>query len=214
MEFTVACTATSGVIGILIRASGLFAGEEFTPRLDQSAWPNWGQDVFLTPGSRYYLAGIPAGDHVISLASTFRCSVDTRSQAVHVTAGGPVRDTVEVDFSVTCSRSAITLGTLRISAPTTGPLPPSTRYSVWYSTGLWDDLGAEWTLLDTLAPNGTLVAKVPASGSRVNLLDYVLDLRDLPANCSARGGTPDPQNGFLVAPRDTLDLVFTVTCAP
>lgn len=74
---------------------------------------------------------------------------------------------------------------------------------------------SEWTLLDSVAPNGTLIARVLASGSAEGLFDYGFELRDLPARCSVRGPTPpDPRSGFPVAPRDTLDLVFTVTCAP
>ena len=49
-----------------------------------------------------YMAPVPPGDHIVSLIAPAPCSVNTGPQSVTVTRGSLTRDTVEVDFSVTC----------------------------------------------------------------------------------------------------------------
>ena len=95
IDFAAACTATSGVIGVIISGSGLGAVHEAT--VDGVT------RLAVGPGDRSYLGAVTAGDHVVSLSPAATCSVDTDQQSVTVTAGSLVRDTVEVTFSVTCA---------------------------------------------------------------------------------------------------------------
>jgi hypothetical protein len=96
VEFAVACTATSGVVGVVASTSGFVAGVLYQANVDGTVpFP-------VTPGAPAYLAGVSAGNHVISLGAPANCSVKTEPQAVTVTAGSLLRDTVEVTFSVTC----------------------------------------------------------------------------------------------------------------
>jgi hypothetical protein len=192
VEFVVVCTAGSGVIGVVVEASGTNVNGEYEAMVD-GASPF---TVLLTkPG---YLAAVAAGDHVVSLVAPVNCSVETDPQPVTVTVGALIRDTVEVTFSVICQQG---FGTLRITVPTTGQLP-NERYLVWYC-----DAASYPTMCGVagrVAPNDTLVARLPAAD-----FERFLHLRNIPARC--RGGDPV---GFTLAVGDTLDFAFPVTCSP
>ena len=78
------------------------------------------RSFFVGPSEPAYLTAVPAGDHVVSLVAPANCSVETDPQSVTVTAGGLIRDTVEVTFSVTCvPRSRDATG----QRSTTGSIP-------------------------------------------------------------------------------------------
>jgi hypothetical protein len=209
VAFDVSCsaTATSGVVGILIEASGPIVHEGFELLLD-------GVPFTFMPGLRQYLTDVPAGDHVISLLDTPHCSVETEAQPASVTAG----DTVQVDFSARCSLPQDSSGTVRVSTPTTGRTPPSTRYTLRYAVaGYWDYGSGAWTFLGTVDPDGTLVSELAASGAAgggVWWYEFALD--GVPANCSVRRSSPTPSHplGYTITAGDTLDLVFAVTCPP
>ena len=83
-----------------------------------------------------YVGAVAAGDHVVSLDAPHNCQVENSPQSVSVTTGGLVRDTVEARFAVTCGTES---WNVQITAPTTGVVPPSTRYRVIHETfGYWD----------------------------------------------------------------------------
>jgi hypothetical protein len=199
VELAVVCTATSGVIGVVVSASGTNVSGVYQAVVD-------GGSLILSVqlGRPTYLPAIPGGDHVVSLVAPTNCSVETDPQSVTLTVGGLIRDTVEVTFLVTCtSRST---ATLRITAPTTGRIPAG-DYSVWICDAReyycrYGGFGS-WRL-GALAPNGSLAAE-PAPG------DYVVRLRDVPARCSLlndNGRFADVQAGR------TANVEFTVTCSP
>ena len=190
IEFGVICTATSGVIGVVISGSG--AGAVLEATVD-------GATPFpVGLGGPAYLGGVPAGDHVVSLSVPAGCSGETGSQSVTVTAGSLIRDTVEVTFSVAC------VATLRITAPTTGTIPQD-KYSVWLcGRDPYYCIYGGQTRLGRLAPNGILLAEVGPNIRR-------LYLTDLPSNC--RVGVPNPTHEFTLAPGDTLDIAFPVKCS-
>jgi hypothetical protein len=204
IEFAVVCTATSGVIGVVIEASGSSVTGTFEAMLD-------GAGLFLVrPGGPHYLADVSAGDHLVSLVYPANCSAETSPQSVTVTVGGLIRDTVEVDFSVTCELRPGPSGIVRITAPTTGQMPGSTGYEVWYeSFGYWD-YGGTPALLGVLAPNDTLVAELPVS--EVIHYWYRFELKGVPANCSIGDPHPYPAPGFTITYGDTLNIEFPVTC--
>ena len=94
LDFAVVCTATSGVIGVILSGTGV--GSVYEATVD-------GATPFpVGPAVQAYLDAVPAGDHVVSLSAPATCSVETAAQSVTVTAGSLVRDTVEATFSVSC----------------------------------------------------------------------------------------------------------------
>jgi hypothetical protein len=210
IEVAVVCTATTGVIGILLEASGTDVNGVLGAMVD-------GAEPFIVgPGAPAYLTGVSGGDHVVSLVGPANCSVETDPQSVTVIVGQLIRDTVEVDFSVTCAARG-TSGTVRITAPTTGPIPSSTRYHISHeSFGYWD-YGGTSTFLGVLAPNDTLVAELPVSNefSGADPYWYSFELRGIPANCSVQDDPhPYPLPGFTITFGDTLDIEYPVACSP
>src|SRR4029077_717490 len=112
-------------------------------------------------------------------------------------------DTTRVQFSVTCEAPpAVTLGALRILVHTTGAIPSSARYQVWYEHyGAWDYGGGPLTELGELAPNDTLVVELPASpGSGADPYWYEFSLKGIPSNCNAYGARSK------ITAADTLDV--------
>jgi hypothetical protein len=194
VEFAVACTATSGVIGVVISGG---------PAPTLEATMDGVTRFPVGPSGRGYLTGVPAGDHVVSLGGPPNCSVETGAQSVTVTAGTLVRDTVEVTFSVTCVTG------VRVAAPTIGPIPQD-DYSVWLC---YDSYSCRYKfparLLGHLAPNDTLTAEV-------NPGTYWFYLDDL-VNCRVTGGNPfngvNPKRNITVGPGQVVSVSFPVSCS-
>lgn len=191
VEFAVRCTATSAVIVVSIDASGTDVDGQYQVIADALPQLNLPDG----PGSgAFFLTG---GDHIVRLIAPVNCSVETNPQPVTVPVGRLTRDTVDVAFSAHCVAN---VATLRITAPTTGPLPTA-PYSVETCDAdcEFGDYGP--TFLGILAPNDTLIADVRASP-----VARVLKLDNVPLSC----GTPT----FRVTANfsDTLDVAFPVTC--
>jgi hypothetical protein len=204
LEFAVVCTATSGVIAVMVQASGEDRHEMFQATLD-------GASQFLVgPDGPGYFAPVSAGDHLVSLVGPSHCTVLTDPRSVTVNVGRLSRDTAEAVFSVTCEPPP-NGGTLRITASTTGIIPASTRYTVMHEVyGYWD-YGGTPTHLGDLKPNGTLVAKVEATGLGGYPYWNIISLADVPGNCRVR---PNPTERFKVEVGDVIDIEFQVTCSP
>jgi hypothetical protein len=196
IEFAVLCTATSGVIGVVILGNGV--GAVYEAMVDGATrFP-------VGPADRAYLAGVPAGDHVVSLSAPANCSVGTDPQSVTVTVGTLVRDTAELSFSVRCPP-----GTLRVTAPTTGPIPAH-QYSVWLC---YDSYSCNYHFparrLGSLAPNDTLIAEVDPG-------TYWLHLEDL-VNCQVVVPNPrhgsNPRRDIAVGTGQLVTVSFPVVCS-
>ena len=106
-----------------------------------------------------------------------------------------------------------TRGTFRITAPTTGSVPESTHYSLWYAHfDYWGDSCCKFALLGTLEPNGTFIVKMePSRDSGADPYWYHFALEDVPENCSVKDPAPV---GFPVLPGRTVDVKLAVTCSP
>ena len=120
---------------------------------------------------------------------------------VNVTAGAVVRDTASAVFRVTCEPTRI-----RITAPTTGPLP-AVEYEAWacdFTNYYCYYYGP--SLLGTVPPNGALVARIEPGAS------YSIELRDLPAACEVTSSSPVQPP--VAEPGDTLSVEFQVECSP
>lgn len=188
LEFAVVCTVATGVIGVIVEAEGIDLAGEYVATVDGSRHP-------VQLGRPTYLTGIAFGDHVVDLIPPTNCSVQTDPQSITLSAGGMVRDTAEVSFSVSCVSR---LGVLQVSAHTTGT-PQAHDYSVWVcEAGFYCQFYPY--LLGGLAPNGTLVAEVQPGS-------YEIWLDDVPGTCGVIG-----PRSFTIALRDTLDLVYSVSC--
>jgi hypothetical protein len=195
IEFAVVCTATSGVIGVVISGSGV--GGVYDALVD-GATP-----LRVGPGDRAYLRAVPAGDHVVSLSGPANCSVETDPQSVTVTAGSLIRDTVEVTFSVTCVTGVL------VTTPTTGTIPRD-DWTVWLC---YDSYSCHYHFLarrlGSLAPNDTLIAEVDPG-------TYWFYLDDL-INCQVI--VPDPRNGhnprrdITILPGRLVTVSFPVVCS-
>ena len=103
VEFAMVCTATSGVIKVIV--TGPNTGIVYQATVD-------GANPFqVRTGGPAYVGGISAGDHLVSLTGPANCSVHPSQLSVRVTAGSRIRDTVEARFSVTACTGS---GTLRV----------------------------------------------------------------------------------------------------
>jgi hypothetical protein len=205
VEFTVVCTATNGVIAVVFEASGPDADGLFEAMLDGL------ERVRIRPGVPYYLTGVPAGEHVISVLGPPNCAMEPDQQPATITTGKLIRDTIEVSFSAACEpRPEGAAGTARITAPTSGQLPSSTRYEVWYETFPYWDYGGPLVALGDLTPNDTLMAELPVSGG-IHYW-YRFYLKGVPQNCSVGDPHPYPLPGFVITYGDTLDVELAIRC--
>jgi hypothetical protein len=194
IEFVVTCTATSGVIGVTIDASGESVGGEYQALLDGRAYA-------VSLGTTRYLS-VPPGDHEVSVVAPSNCSVETDPRTVTVTAGGLVRDTVEVGFSVTCEQQ---FGRIRVTAPTTGSIPAGHRYEVILCSSRGFTCPYYPIPLGALAPGDTLIA-------RFGIIDVSIELKNIPANCQVQTANPTPF--FTIPPNAIHDVRFPVVCGP
>jgi hypothetical protein len=191
VDFSLVCAATSGVIRIDLEVEGDGPGG-YSATVDGSV------QVAIQPGRSSFVEPVTGGQHVVQLSHPSGCSVpDGHARLVAVTVGTTVRDTVEVRYLVICPA-----GTLRVTAPTTGPVPQQPyRVSICYIADycyypwVWDSLGA-------LEPNGLLLAS-PRPGS------YWLELGNLPEKCAVDGFNPRS----IEIPRDSV-VEFAVVCSP
>ncbi len=125
--------------------------------------------------------------------------------------GTLIRDTIEVRYSAICKpRPEGAAGTVRITALTSGQLPSSTHYEVWYETFPYWDYGGPLVRLDDLAPNDTLMAELPVSGG-IHYW-YRFDLKGVPPVCSVGDPHPYPLPGFVITYGDTLDVELAIRC--
>jgi hypothetical protein len=219
VEFAVVCTATTGVIEVSLSASGTEVGGDYQVVVDGLR-----QSQHLTESESIGIF-VSGGDHLVQLEAPGQCSVVTAPQSINLTVGGLIRDTVEVNFAVTCTPSPPGVpGTVVVTAPTTGSLLSTTHYTVQYThLGAWDYARAfgslsdgSWPVLGSLDPNGTLVADVAAStDSGADPYWYDFQLTDVPANCRVQNPIPKPGPYYFAIPAgDTLHIEFTVTCTP
>jgi hypothetical protein len=113
IEFAVVCTATSGVIRMVV--TGPPTGTTYRATVD-------GATPFpVGIGGPSYVRGVPGGDHVVSLLAPANCPVEPNQQSVRVTTGGQIRDTVEAHFSVTACTGSGTIR-VRIRSSVYGPM--------------------------------------------------------------------------------------------
>jgi hypothetical protein len=203
VDFTVVCTAKSGVIAIVVGASGTNVNGSYEVAVDGEG------DFPVGLDGPAYVSPVPAGDHVVSLDAPLRCLVDNNPQSVRVTSGGLVRDTAAVSFAVTCGSVR---WNVQITAPTTGVVPPSARYRVLHeSFSYWDYPVGALTELGVLEPNDTLIADVGTDEGGGNYW-HVFSLQEVPSSCSVIDPDPRPNLGFAIPADGVLEIEFKVTC--
>ncbi len=194
IDFAVACTATSGVIGVVVQASGTNPNDHYQVVVD-------GRRPFVLQSSPVYLIEVPAGDHVVSLVTPANCSVKPDSQSVTVTAGGLTRDTAYVAFRATCIEQ---FGRIRITAPTTGPVPAGHEYEVIVCANRGFTCPWEPILQRKLAPKDTIIAQYGTT------ITVSVELSNIPVGCRVQTANPTP---FLTVPANGIrDVPFPVVC--
>jgi hypothetical protein len=194
LEFAVVCTATSGVMEVVVAASGSPAPDAYEVRLDGGAVYS------IKPGEPVYLSPVSAGGHSVSLVVPDNCSVQSNPRSVTITVGGLTRDTADAAFTVACGA---TTTALRVTAPTTGPVPPDDDY---FDGSFRVLLSAPWDFpieLGRLEANGTLVAPVLPGVYQLQLV--------VPGGCVVTVTNPTPV--FTVAPGSTLEFEIPVECS-
>jgi len=193
-----------GAMEIVIEASGTDVAGEYLASLD-GATP---LSIYHTLSGRpLFVPALSPGDHVVSLVSPVNCSVENSPVTVTVTSGQLIR----VTFSVICEPLR---ATVRITAPTTGIIPESTRYNLTHGQISYWDYGYGFGpigSLGNLEPNGTLVFQTEMSGSGAFYWNYFL-LGNVPRTCVVLG--PNPTGPDSLTFGDTLDIEFPVTCSP
>jgi hypothetical protein len=184
------CTATSGVIGIVVEGTGMPVSGRYEATVDGAA------PFLVGPRSPTYLHGVPAGVHVVSLeVAPPRCAIKTGELLVTVTVGGLVRDTVEAHLSVSCVSGT---GNLRILAQTTGATPAN-DYHVWVCDARNYCYTGNWREVGVLPPDGELITSI-GTGS------YFIEL-DVPGNCVVEG-----PYWFGVQRGEVATLQYAVAC--
>jgi hypothetical protein len=190
IEFAVVCTATTGVIAVVL--SGGANATLFEATID-------GGKSFPVAASRpTYVRGVSGGDHLVSLNAPFNCSIDTSPQSVTLATGGIRPDTVEVTFTVVCQT------VLRIMTVTTGPIP-TRKYVVWQcGLDVYYCYYGLRTRLGSVAANDTLVVQVDPGTFRLLLTDF-------PSGCQVSRNPTEP---IAIAAGGTRDVTFRLLCAP
>jgi hypothetical protein len=157
---------------------------------------------------------VSAGRHTFRLLGVAeRCSVAPGNSLQLDVAP---QTTVSIRFQMQCPSIPRPPGIARIIAATTGDaVPAATRYKVWLEHfGAWD-YGGSWLALGDLDPNDTLVVELAASSeSGLDPYWYLFHL-SVPDACGflePRPASPEVP-GFTLAPGDTLDIEFAVTCS-
>jgi hypothetical protein len=195
VSFAVVCTAVTGVIEAVIEADPSSIVGPFRVMVD-------GHSHDASSLAPTYVS-VAAGPHAVALEAPGNCTVDVPSKAVTVTAGGLVRDTVGVRFSVACAFPVA--GYLRATVVSIGARP-RTGLSVWICD--WSDeyycRYSVHTRLGPVMPGGTLIAAVGDGYHRAWL-------EGLPTDC---GGTTafHPSSPFLVSGGDTVNVVLETHC--
>jgi hypothetical protein len=189
LHFDAECLAATGVVGVAFVAEGVDTDGEYGAELDGVHHP-------VQPARTTYLAGVTPGSHLVALRPPANCAAQTEPQSVTVTAGGTIRDTVEVSFAVTCTTR---VASVEVSVQTSGTAPPQ-GYTVWVCAQPDFYCAFYPYLLGSVGPNGTLVAPIDPG-------TYDLWLADIPTTCGHTG-----RRQFAIVRGQTVPLSFTVSC--
>jgi Tol biopolymer transport system component len=180
---------TTGAILVIVSTAG--AGADFDPdgyilNIDG------GPDQFLAINAAVNIADLPTGNHLVQLRGLApNCSVNgTNPRSVDVGANGNVAASLPVNFFVSCVPK---IGSIQVSAATSGPDPDPDGYSVRL----------------TEASNGHL----PANGS-LSITGIVegpvgVELTEVSANCVVDG--PNPRT-VAVTFGATVEVAFVIRC--
>lgn len=200
VAFALECGATTGAIRVEVTTTGRDPDAEYRALLNG----NLGAAALIVGGAGV-LSNVPAGAHFVSLGEiASNCSVvGEATPTADVTAGGLVRDTAVVRFTVSC---ALDSGTIRVTTTIAGDTPgerPAAQlireYCGWYGCGYYEvleaaDLAGDGTASFTPRSGGYLVRLAPGS------------------SCSVSG--PDVSDLLQVAPGSEHQVHFDLSCGP
>jgi Big-like domain-containing protein len=189
-----------GAIEIVLSPTGSDVDGEYVATLDGDR----PLSIYPTLSQRpVYFSAVSTGTHVLALTAPVNCSVERGELPITVRAGFISR----AEFSVRCEPF---LGLVRITAPTSGSTPGSSRFRVTHSSaGYWDYGTGPFADLGTLDPNDTLVVPIQMSKTGSSYWHFFM-LEDVPPSCIVVGF--NPTEGDSLTFRDTLEVEFPVTC--
>ena len=189
VDFAVRCTASTGVLKVMVTAEGEDVGFSYRLVVDGTL------RSFQLP-EPYHLTGVTGGQHTVVLETPSNCVVQEGTRSVTVDVGGAARDTVEIGFEVTCVRF---VATLRVVTTTSGTQPDVETYEVY----LWEgDYYYYPSFSGAVGRSDVLEITVGPGIYRITLVQ--------PEGCTR---TPAAVQ-FTVAHGQVLELPFEVACAP
>ncbi len=154
---------------------------------------------FIDTGGDVLLRRLAPGNHAVSLRGVeANCTPAETTRTVTVV----IDQVAVVEFGVSC---VTPMGTVRISAPTTGPTPGPYEVRLWYQDYWYYGwyYGATYLDLGNVAPGGVMTAQ--AYGG-----EYWAELV-IPFNCSV--DRPNPTSPFTLGHGSVVEIVFPVTCS-
>jgi hypothetical protein len=186
-SFAITCTAPppdAGGVQITTTTTGNSPDDSYTATIDG------GSPQPLTGNASVTVGGLRPGSHRVRLAGIeSNCTVaGANPRSVGITAG----QTTPVAFTITCVTPPPSIGSLRITATTSGGSPDNS-YTVSVDGGT----------ARTLASNASLtVDEVPVG-------PHLVQLGDVAANCTVSGANP---RAVTVLTGQTASLTFSIAC--
>jgi Bacterial Ig-like domain len=196
-------TAPFGAIEIVLRPTGTDFDGEYVATLDGA------RPLFIYPTlspRAVYFSAVSTGTHLLALTAPVNCLLERDELPITIRAGFISR----AEFRVTCEPF---LGTVRITAPTSGPTPSSTSFRVTHASASYWDYGyamGPFVQLGTLEPNGTLIVPIQMSKAGDRYWHSFM-LVDVPESCIVTGINPTEDDSLTF--RDTLHVEFPVSCS-
>ena len=199
VAFRITCTAVFGIVEVTVATTGGDpSSSDYTVQIghvceyvsddDFDCYYAWQAGVNANGTAR--LSAIPVGEHLVQLAVARNCAVVGENPR---TASVPPGDKVVVVFAVTCEP----LGSVRVTVASSGSDVDPNGYDVRVR-GAGDYAYGHVGVLGTVTISQLLAD------------EYTVTLLDVSQNC-----TVSEQNPLTVpVPGATVDVAFTVTCAP
>ncbi len=186
VPFAISCSASSGSIAVITATSGSGSDPDgFDLLVDGSDRGPIGVSASMS------LGGLPPGAHTLGLTGlAANCQViGDNPRTVSIAVG----QTVEIDFSISCTAPGPTAGTLQVTTSTGGSNQDTDGYTVTVDGGTAQPIG----------PNATLTL------NNISASAHTVQLRGMATNCSVSGANPA---GVTVPDGGSVTVAFAITC--
>lgn len=190
VEFTVTCTAITGVVETRVAIEGLDAPPSYVLRVDDRPLVTRPATEMLT------VMELGGGAHALTLSVSSNCTLAADNpRTVVVMTGGLTRDTARTSFAVSCGAA---FGVVESAIEVTGDDIDPTGFTLL--------VGSSFAIVADTLP-ATVRASVAAG-------QHVLRLDRIAANCAVAGDNPRVISVTAGGQtRDTVRTAFAVSCA-